>query len=172
VVFRIIVWHGSDVFTWGLFAVPLRIVLVAPVIPQNTGSIARLTAATRSELHLIEPLGFELSDYYLRRAGLDYWPEVNLRVHADWKSFLAASDGCPLWFFSTHAEKSYTGVAYGASDYLVFGSETKGLAPEFHECYRERMLRIPMDNPNVRSLNLSASASVVLYEARRQLGMC
>ena len=151
----------------------LRIVLVAPLIPQNTGTIARVTAATYADLHLIEPLGFELSDRYLKRAGLDYWPEVRLTVHKTWDDFLAREKPATtsLWFYSSHASRSYTAVAYGADDFLVFGNEDKGLPKEMHERYAERMLRIPMENPNVRSLNLSNCASIVLYEARRQNGI-
>ena len=147
-----------------------HIVLVEPLIPQNTGTIARLTAATRTMLHLIEPLGFELSDRYLKRAGLDYWPEVKLEVHASWKAFFDRYAPPPerLWFFSKFAKRSYHRVTYSLGDMLVFGNETSGLRKEFHEQYRDRLLRIPMENPNVRSLNLSNAVSIGLYEARRQ----
>lgn len=148
-----------------------KIVLVEPLIPQNTGSIARLTAATRTELHLIEPLGFELSDRYLKRAGLDYWPEVNLTVHPSWDAFLTApgNPGAELYFLSTHGTTSYLERSYGPDAAFVFGNEAHGLAPSFHERYADRMLRIPMENPRVRSLNLSCAAGIVLYEARRQV---
>lgn len=152
---------------------PLKVVLVHPVIPQNTGNIARLTAAAYAELHLIEPLGFQLTDYYLRRAGLDYWPEVKLTVHKSWAEFLDATGAQreQLWFFSSHGMRSYVEAEYRGDDFLCFGSETKGLPPEYHEQYSDRMIVIPMDNPNIRSLNLSNSASIGLFEARRQLGM-
>ena len=152
---------------------PLNVVLVHPVIPQNTGSIARLTAAARTRLHLIEPLGFELSDRYLKRAGLDYWPEVDCTVYKNWSEFLEQT-GCSsdkLWLLSKKAAKSYHQVNFNEGDYLVFGSETVGLPQELHDQYPERRLLIPMDNPNIRSLNLANAASIVLYEARRQLGL-
>lgn len=152
---------------------PLRVVLVEPLIPQNTGSIARLTAATRTELHLVKPLGFELSDKYLKRAGLDYWPEVLLTVHKSWEECYAAvmAEGRSMWFLSTHAESRYLDVAYGPDDVLVFGNEERGLAPRFHEQYPNQRLLIPMDNPRVRSLNLANAVSIVLFEARRQVAL-
>ena len=149
----------------------LQIVLYEPLIPQNTGTIARLTAATYTMLHLIEPLGFELSDRYLKRAGLDYWPEVKLEVHRDWDTFLTNTN-CrseQLWFLTSHGKRNYTEVSYGPDDFLVFGNESAGLPTSLHERYSDRRLVIPMENPNVRSLNLSNCASIVLYEARRQI---
>ena len=151
----------------------LHVVLVQPLIPPNTGNIARLTAATRVKLHLIEPLGFELTDRYLKRAGLDYWPETQVNTYSSWETFLEDSH-CKseqLWLFSTHAACSYYEAAYKSGDYLVFGNETHGLAKEFHERYAERRVQIPMDNPKVRSLNLSTSVGIALYEARRQFAI-
>ncbi len=150
-----------------------NIVLLEPLIPQNTGTIARLTAATETHLHLIEPLGFQLTDKYLKRAGLDYWPEVKLTVHGDWEKFLGATGFTPdrLWFFTTKGKADYHRVEYSADQALVFGNESRGMSEYFHTTYPERLLRIPMENPNVRSLNLSNAVSIVLYEARRQLGM-
>ncbi len=150
---------------------PPSIVLVEPLIPQNTGSTARLTAATNTVLHLIEPLGFEISDKYLKRAGLDYWPFVRLHVHKDWAAFLHFT-GCrreQLWFFTTKSERSYTSVDLGDEPYLVFGNESTGLSSSFHDEYGDRRVRIPMENPGVRSLNVSNAASIALYEARRQI---
>lgn len=151
----------------------LHIVLVEPLIPQNTGTIARLTAATYTKLHLIEPLGFELSDKYLKRAGLDYWPEVDLSVYKDWEEFLRTSALNPdrFWFLSKFGKKGFQNVGYSLGDALVFGNESKGLDSHFHTNYSDRRIRIPMENPNVRSLNLSNAVSIVLYEARRQLGI-
>ena len=147
------------------------IVLVEPLIPQNTGSTARLTAATNTVLHLIEPLGFEISDRYLKRAGLDYWPFVTLHVHKNWSAFLEFTN-CKreqLWFFTTKAQRSYTAVDLGDEPYLVFGNESAGLSSYFHEEYSDRRILIPMENPGVRSLNVSNAASIALYEARRQI---
>jgi tRNA (cytidine/uridine-2'-O-)-methyltransferase len=145
----------------------MKIVLVNPVIPPNTGSIGRLCAATNIELVLVEPLGFSLDDKYLRRAGLDYWPWIQLTVTDDWRK--ALSGGRP-WLFTSHADRSYTEVEYGSDDLLVFGSETEGLPQEALDAFPDAQLRIPMDNPRIRSLNLAQCAAVVAYEARRQLG--
>ncbi|MCX8071950.1 MAG: tRNA (uridine(34)/cytosine(34)/5-carboxymethylaminomethyluridine(34)-2'-O)-methyltransferase TrmL [Candidatus Binatia bacterium] len=147
----------------------LHVVLVAPEIPQNTGSIARLCAATYCRLHLIKPLGFSLEDRYLKRAGLDYWPYVDWQVHDSWAQFLSRYDGHNVYFFSARAEQPYWNARYRHGDVLVFGSETKGLPAELREQYRERFLLIPIDHPHVRSLNLSNAVSIVVYEALRQM---
>lgn len=144
----------------------MTLVLLHPEIPENTGNIARLAAATRTPLQLIRPLGFRLDEKRMKRAGLDYWPHVDLHVHDRWEDFCAQHDG-PLWFVSTRGERPYTDVAYTPNDALCFGSETAGLPPEFYTRYRDRLITIPMSGP-VRSLNLATSAAVVLYEALRQ----
>jgi tRNA (cytidine/uridine-2'-O-)-methyltransferase len=146
----------------------VRIVLVQPLIPQNAGSIGRLCAATDTELVMVEPLGFSLEDRYLKRAGLDYWPWVKLRVVPDWAA--ARALGGRPWLFSARATRSYTDVRYEPDDLLVFGSETVGLPPEILAAHPETTVRIPFENPNVRSLNVSQCAAVALFEARRQLG--
>ena len=148
----------------------LHIVLVRPEIPQNTGSIARLVAATKTRLHLVGPLGFSLEDRYLKRAGLDYWPLVDLRTHPGWDEFVAGSKANSFKFFSTHATKSYLDARYSVGDLLVFGSETKGLGPEFLRDRMDDTYRIPIFEPGVRSLNLSNAVSIVVYEALRQMG--
>ena len=164
-----------------------HIVLVRPEIPQNTGSIARLAAATHTRLHLIGPLGFSLADRYLKRAGLDYWPLVDLRTYAGWDEFAAAgnrqgrdqndqdepasaSDGPRLKYFSARAKRTYLEADYAPGDFLVFGSETKGLGEEFLRTRMETTYRIPIFEPGVRSLNLANAVSIVLYEALRQTG--
>ena len=151
----------------------LNIVLVHPVIPQNTGNIGRLAAATNSELHLIEPLGFEITDARVKRAGLDYWPEIHLTCHKSWEHFLANTSAKPsqLWLLTKKATNSFYQAKFNAGDFLVFGAETVGLPQEIHDRYTTQRMRIPMENPNVRSLNLANSVSIVLYEARRQLGI-
>lgn len=148
----------------------LHVVLVRPEIPQNTGSIARLTAATKIRLHLVGPLGFSLEDRYLKRAGLDYWPLVDLQTWKDWDAFAAANREAPMKFFSARAEKSYLAADYRAGDFLVFGSETKGLGRDFMARHREAALRIPIFESGVRSLNLANAVSIVVYEALRQTG--
>lgn len=148
----------------------MHIVLFEPEIPPNTGSVARLCAATVTPLHLIEPLGFKIDDKHLKRAGLDYWEFVDLHVHSSWQQFLAAAAPRNLWFFSKRATRSYTAVQYQEEDFLVFGPETRGLPRHFIEHAPERALRIPMTGSGVRSLNLSNAVSIALYEALRQLG--
>jgi len=149
----------------------LNLVLVAPEIPPNTGNAARMTAATGSRLHLVEPLGFSLENRYVRRAGLDYWPHVDLRVHASWEALLEseAPDPARLWLFSAHAERSFREPTYRRGDWLVFGSESAGLPDDLRRRYADRLLRIPMDRSHVRSLNLANSAAVAVYEALRGL---
>lgn len=145
-----------------------NIVLVAPEIPQNTGTIGRLAVSTDACLHLIEPLGFSLEDKFLKRAGLDYWQYLDLRVYPDWENFLMRNPGANLWFFSTHGEKSFWDIEYAESDYLVFGRESAGLPPDFYTRYREKLAVIPMPGAHHRSLNLANAVSIVLYEAMRQ----
>ena len=145
-------------------------VLVRPEIPQNTGSIARLVAATRTRLHLVGPLGFSLEDRYLKRAGLDYWPLVDLRTYPGWDEFAAAAGPASFKYFSTHAAKSYLDARYEPGDMLVFGSETKGLGADFLRDRTDASYRIPIFEPGVRSLNLSNAVSIVVYEALRQMG--
>ncbi|MBW4690504.1 MAG: tRNA (cytidine(34)-2'-O)-methyltransferase [Lyngbya sp. HA4199-MV5] len=149
----------------------LRVVLVHPQIPPNTGNIARTCAATNTELHLVGPLGFELSDRYLKRAGLDYWPHVNLHYHDSIEAFqtLQQSQGGRRIGFSTSGRCSYTHFAFRPLDWLLFGSETQGLPTDVLNACDETVY-IPMASQHVRSLNLSVSAAVGLFEAQRQLG--
>lgn len=148
----------------------MHVVLYEPEIPPNTGSVARLCAATLTPLHLIEPLGFKIDDKHLKRAGLDYWPFVDLHVHKNWQHFLAAAKPARLLYFSKKAERSYTSINYQDDDFLVFGPETRGLPAPMWQDPTDCALRIPMSGAGVRSLNLSNAVSIVLYEALRQLG--
>lgn len=154
-----------------MFSNRLRVVLVHPQIPPNTGNIARTCAATNTELHLVAPLGFEISDRYLKRAGLDYWPHVNLHYHSSVEAFqaLQQSQGGRCIGFSTAGRCSYTKFAFQPHDWLLFGSETTGLPPDVLTACTETVC-IPMASNHVRSLNLSVSAAVGLFEAQRQLG--
>ncbi len=147
----------------------MHIVLVNPEIPQNTGNIARTCAATGAKLHLIKPLGFELSDKYLKRAGLDYWHMMTYEVHESWQDFLDANPGASLHYATTKAPRDYCQATYGPDDCLVFGRETKGLDEDLLAQNYDRCIRIPMV-AGARSLNLSNSVAVVLYEALRQQG--
>ncbi len=148
-----------------------KIVLVNPEIPPNTGNIARTCAATATELHLVEPLGFELSDRYLKRAGLDYWPHVNLKVHPSLESFCHEQQaiGGRLIGFTTKSTYSYVEIKYRNDDWLLFGSESQGL-PNSLLTTCDRTAKIPMPHSSVRSLNLSVSAAIGLFESLRQLG--
>jgi tRNA (cytidine/uridine-2'-O-)-methyltransferase len=148
----------------------MQVVLFEPEIPPNTGSVARLCAATLTPLHLIEPLGFKIDDKHLKRAGLDYWEFVDLHVHKSWDAFLLKVAPKNLLFFSKRAAKSYTSTRYDENDFLVFGPETRGLPTRLLETNQNRFFRIPMMGGGVRSLNLSNAVSIVLYEALRQLG--
>ncbi|MFZ4639689.1 MAG: tRNA (cytidine(34)-2'-O)-methyltransferase [Nodosilinea sp.] len=147
-----------------------KIVLVNPQIPPNTGNIARTCAATHTPLHLVGPLGFDLSDRALKRAGLDYWPQVNLTLHTDWLGFYIhqQSVGGRLLGFTTYGRLSYLEIQYQEDDWLLFGSETSGLPADVLEnC--DHALKIPINRDLVRSLNLSASAAIGLFEALRQI---
>ncbi len=145
-----------------------NLVLFEPVIPQNTGSIARLCACTGATLHLIHPLGFKIDDAAVKRAGLDYWPYVTVANHANWETFLEWERPAELYFFSKRATRSYFEVQFPKPVYLVFGSETKGLPQDLADRHPDRFLKIPMRTHIVRSLNLAQAAGIVLYEALRQ----
>ncbi len=149
----------------------MNIVLVEPEIPPNTGNIARLCAATLTKLHLIEPFGFKLGDRELKRAGMDYWRQVEWRRWRNWALFQASlASEARLWFIESGGPRHYAEVAYRPDDYLVFGRETAGLPRVLLEQNRGQWLRIPMFNPRSRSLNLSNCVALVLYEALRQQG--
>ena len=147
----------------------MHIVLVNPEIPQNTGNIARTCAATGAMLHLIKPLGFELSDKYLKRAGLDYWHMMTLEVHESWEDFLSKYPDARLHYATTKAPRDYCGAQFMDGDFLVFGRETKGLDEDLLARNYDKCIRIPMRS-DARSLNLSNSVAIVLYEALRQQG--
>ncbi|NUO50528.1 MAG: tRNA (cytidine(34)-2'-O)-methyltransferase [Polyangiaceae bacterium] len=148
---------------------PLRIVLVEPEIPQNTGNIGRLSAATKSPLHLVGRLGFRIDEHAVRRAGLDYWHLVELEQHLGFDHFLHAHPTARPRLFSATAKVSYLDAAFAPGDALVFGKESVGLSPELVERYPDSVFGIPTAGP-VRSLNLANAVSIVLYEAMRQIG--
>ena len=149
---------------------PLHVVLVEPQIPPNTGNVARLCAATGCALHLVEPLGFGIDDRKLKRAGLDYWGALGVVIHPSLEAFLTAFAARRLWLLSTRATRPYTGAAYARGDALVFGKETAGLPQPLLDRFPERMLRIPMREGAVRSINLSTAVGVVTYAALDRLG--
>lgn len=144
----------------------LHIVLVEPEIPQNTGNIARTCAATGAVLHLIEPLGFEISDRYLKRAGLDYWKYLDLRIYPDLEHFFESNQGT-FYYFTTKGKKRYCDVAFSGDTYLVFGKETRGLPEDLLRENLDHALRLPMLE-KIRSLNLSNSVAIAAFEVLRQ----
>ena len=145
----------------------LNVVLVEPEIPMNTGNIARTCAATGSVLHLIRPLGFDISDKAVKRAGLDYWHLVDVRVYDNLEDFFEKNPNVSLWCLTTKAPRDYSYAQFQDGDYLFFGKETKGLPEDFLEAHRDRCVRIPM-REEARSLNLSNSVAIIVYEALRQ----
>ena len=147
----------------------MNIVLLEPEMPANTGNIGRTCVATGTKLHLIKPLGFEISDRYLKRAGLDYWHMMELRVHEDWAAFMAAYPGAELFFTSKKAPRDYCQARYPDEPFFVFGRESRGLPEDMLREHWERCVRIPM-REGARSLNLSNAVAIVTYEALRQLG--
>ncbi len=147
----------------------MDIVLLEPEIPANTGNIGRTCVVTGTTLHLIEPLGFQINEKTLKRAGLDYWDKLDVRIYKDYEEFAASTAGRRIWFLTTKAEKTYTDVAYQPDDLLMFGKETAGIPEEILVNNRDRCIRIPM-MAQERSLNLSNAAAIVLYEALRQNG--
>jgi len=148
----------------------LHVVLLAPEIPHNTGAAGRLCLATGARLHLVKPLGFSLDDRQVKRAGLDYWQDVDLRVWEDWEAFGASvEDHARLYFLTTKTDQPYWGVNFKDGDYLVFGSETRGLPESLLGESPGQCLTVPMREGSTRSLNLATSVGIVLYEAVRQL---
>ena len=147
----------------------MEIVLYEPEMPLNTGNIGRTCVATGTRLHLIEPLGFRLSDKAVKRAGLDYWEKLDVRVYCDYPDFLEQNPGAKIYMATTKARQTYTDVAYEPDCYLMFGSESAGIPEEILVENKARCVRIPMWG-EIRSLNLANSVAIVLYEALRQNG--
>ncbi|MBX3372705.1 MAG: tRNA (cytidine(34)-2'-O)-methyltransferase [Phycisphaeraceae bacterium] len=153
----------------------LHIVLVRPEIPNNTGNIGRTAAAIGAPLHIVHPIAFDMSEKAVRRAGLDYWPLVDCRHHADWTAFLATAAPARAWLLSSHGERTFWDADFTPGDHILFGGETRGAPPEVHAWATDRFgpahrLRIPMrDLPGVRSLNLATAVCTVAYEVLRQI---
>lgn len=147
----------------------LNIVLVEPEIPQNTGNIARTCALTKTKLHLVRPLGFSVSDKYLKRAGLDYWNLVDINYYDDFFQLLEKYPNGEFYYATTKANKLYTDIDYNDNSFFVFGKETKGLSKDILDGNLERAIKIPMIQEIGRSLNLANSVNIILFEALRQL---
>lgn len=147
----------------------LGVLLYQPEIPQNTGNIARTCAATRTPLYLVEPLGFRITDKLLKRAGLDYWPHVRMKLYPDFGTAHGDIPHSRMVYFSAHATRCYLDFAFREGDCLVFGPETRGLPKDLLVSYPGHVINIPIDKARVRSLNLATSVGVALFEALRQL---
>jgi tRNA (cytidine/uridine-2'-O-)-methyltransferase len=148
----------------------ITVALVEPEIPPNTGNIARLCAATNTPLHIVGVAGFRMDDRALKRAGLDYWPQVQLTRHLDLEALYSALPQARCVYLTTKADRSYTDWEFQPDDCLVFGRETRGLPEDLLHAHWENCLRIPILNPNIRSLNLATAVGIVLFEALRQTG--
>jgi len=148
---------------------PFQVVLVEPQIPPNTGNIARLCAGTGTALHLVEPLGFPITDAKLKRAGLDYWDALDIRRHENFEAWLRSTAPARFFLFSTAGTRSYLDAQYAPGDALVFGSETHGLPDALLKAHADRVFGIPIRTEHVRSLNLSSAVAIVVYEALRQV---
>ena len=148
---------------------PLNVVLFEPEIPQNTGNIGRSCVAVGAKLWLVEPLGFELTEKRLRRAGLDYWQYLDLTIVQNWDQLLQHLPDMSPWLFTKHATRSYVDADYNRGDTLIFGNESSGLPAHIHNSWDARRVRVPMLD-KVRSLNLATTAGIAIYEAQRQIG--
>lgn len=149
---------------------PFNIVLIAPEIPQNTGTIGRLCVCTGARLHLIEPLGFKIDDAHLRRAGLDYWPYLDWHLYPDWEAFLKENQPQRLVFLSSKTTQNFFDAQLQPGEYLVFGNEQHGLPVPFYERYAGSLYTLPMPGEHARCHNLANAAAIALYEALRQTG--
>ncbi len=147
----------------------MNIVLHEPEIPENTGNIGRTCVATGSVLHLIKPLGFQIDDKHLKRAGLDYWPKLEYYIYENYEDFLSKHPGVKIYYATTKAHNKYTDVTFGPDDFIMFGKETAGIPEEILVDNEDSCIRIPMVG-DIRSLNLGNSVAIVLYEALRQNG--
>ena len=150
---------------------PLNVVLLNPEIPTNTGNIGRICLATNTKLHLIKPLGFEINDKRLKRAGLDYWQHLKVLYYDNFDDFIDKNKNERLHFFSSHATNVIWDLKYEDNDYLIFGKESIGLPKSIIELYKDNCYKIPLYSSKIRSLNLANSVSIAVYEGLRQLKM-
>lgn len=148
----------------------LNIVLYQPEIPQNTGNIGRTCVLTDSRLHLIKPLGFEISDKQLKRSGMDYWPQLDYIVYESFKDFYEKNKDARIYLSTTKADKYYNEAEYRKGDFIMFGRESSGVPDEIHRLFENTSIKVPMLETSDRSLNLSNSVAIVAYEALRQIG--
>jgi tRNA (cytidine/uridine-2'-O-)-methyltransferase len=146
-----------------------NIVLIEPEIPMNTGNIGRLSLASGSHLHLVKPFGFELDDSRVKRAGLDYWKHISLNIYESTEEFFSRNKGKNMVFFSSHAEKEYTSIGYKDDMFLIFGKESVGLPESITNNNSDKLFKIPIHSPHIRSLNLANAVSIVVYEGLRNI---
>ncbi len=144
-----------------------NIVLIEPEIPNNTGNIGRLSLASGSNLHLVKPFGFELSDKRVKRAGLDYWQHISLKIYDSIEEFFSINEGKKMAFFSSHGKETHWSIDYEDDMFLIFGKESTGLPPSIIEANKDRTYKIPLYNDHIRSLNLANAVSIVIYEGLR-----
>jgi tRNA (cytidine/uridine-2'-O-)-methyltransferase len=149
----------------------LNIVLLEPEIPNNTGNIGRLSLASGSSLHLIKPLGFDIDDSRVKRAGLDYWKHIDLYIHESWEAFVDKYPNAELAFMSSHGKKDFYSIDFKEDMFLVFGKESVGLPKELLSNYTDKTFKIPMHSPHIRSLNIANSVGIVVFEGLRQLAI-
>jgi len=150
---------------------PLNIVLIEPEIPNNTGNIGRLALASGSNLHLVKPFGFEITDARLKRAGLDYWQHLNLHYYESIEEFFRKNEDKKMVFLSSHGKKKHWNIAFEDDLFLVFGKESEGLPKTITEKYTDKLFKIPLYSEHVRSLNLANAVSIIVYEGLRQLDL-
>ncbi|SHJ18904.1 tRNA (cytidine/uridine-2'-O-)-methyltransferase [Arenibacter nanhaiticus] len=148
---------------------PYNIVLIEPEIPMNTGNIGRLSLATGANLHLVKPFGFELDDKRVKRAGLDYWQHISLFIYESTEDFFATHKDKEMAFFSSHGEKDHWSIDFKEDMFFVFGKESKGLSNEITDNNQDKLYKIPLYSPHIRSLNLANAVSIVMYEGLRSL---
>lgn len=145
----------------------MNIVLLEPEIPQNTGNIGRTCCATGTKLHLIEPMGFRINEKSLKRAGMDYWEDLDVTIYDSYNDFVERNPGIKIWYATTKAPNRYSDARFGENDFIMFGKESAGIPEDILVDHQDSCIRIPM-NPEIRSLNLANSVAIVLYEALRQ----
>jgi tRNA (cytidine/uridine-2'-O-)-methyltransferase len=148
----------------------LNIVLYQPEIPQNTGNIGRTCVLTNSKLHLIRPLGFSVEDKYLKRAGMDYWPQLDITYYENFEEFINIHKDKKIYLSTTKAKMLYTEVDYTSGDFIMFGRESSGVPDNIRQLFKDNLIKVPMIETTDRSLNLSNTAAIVVYEALRQMG--
>lgn len=160
--------HSNCIFHGGV-KLNLNIVLYQPEIPQNTGNIGRTCVLTNSKLHMIKPLGFEITDKHLRRSGMDYWHKLDVAYYDSFEDFVSKNPNQRIYLSTTKADKNYAEIQFKQGDFIMFGRESSGVPEDVREMFKETAIKVPMINTSNRSLNLSNTVSIIAYEALRQI---